>query len=98
MIRTSDLRNEGVFEVGRALGTSELFVVTDERVFLCHVQAVPARRLDSYGADVAVALLQCGTPLRELASGLGVTEDDLRSATRARGYAGRPSSLARFEP
>jgi len=98
MIRTSDLRSEGVFEVGRVLGV--LFVVTEDRVFLCHVQAMPARRLDSYGADVAIALMQSGTPLRELASGLGVTEDDLRSATRARGYAGRPSSVTsvRYAP
>ncbi len=94
----ADLRNEGVFEVGCVLGV--LFVVTEERVFLCHVQAIPARRLDTYGAFVAIALMESGTPLRELACGLGVTEDDLRSATRARGYAGRPSSLAPagFEP
>ena len=58
MIRISDLRDEGVFEVGRVLGI--LFVVTEERVFLCHVHAMPARRLDIYGADVAIALMQAG--------------------------------------
>jgi len=88
----SELRDEGVFEVGRVLGV--LFVVTEERVLLCHVHAMPARKLDAYGADVAIARLQMGEPLRDLAAKLGVTEDNLRSATRARGYAARPSLRA----
>lgn len=89
----ADLRDEGVFEVGRVHGTTILFVVTEERVLLCPVALLPARRVCVYLADVAIARMEAGDGLRDLAYGLGVTEDDLRSATRARGYAGRPSTL-----
>lgn len=92
----ADLRDEGVFEVGRVQGTPWLFVVTEERVLLCPVALLPTRRVCGYLADVAIARLESGNVrLRDLAHGLGVTEDDLRSATRARGYAGRPSTLPR---
>lgn len=94
----AELRDEGVFEVGRPPGTSVLFVVTEERVMLCHADSLPTRMPTDYLADVAIAALHSGASMRELANGLGVTEDELRAATRTRGYAIRPSLLLRAAP
>lgn len=82
------LHAEGILEIGRALGTSALFVRTRVKLHLLHVTWLPDRKLDSYAVDLAVIWIQDhGLPGSEVARNLGVSEPSLRTALAAAGYA-----------
>lgn len=81
------LRAEGVLEVGRAAGTSVLYVRTCVKLHLLHAAGLPDRRLDGYAVDLAVRWIEdCGLPSYEAARNLGVNESTLRQALLAAGH------------
>jgi len=81
------LRAEGILEIGRAPGTSVLYVRTRVKFHVLHVTWLPDRRLDDYSVRLAVSWIENqGMPSCEVASNLGVTADVLRKALLAAGY------------
>lgn len=80
------LRAEGVLEVGRANGTSVLYVRTRRGLHLFHTIAMPDRVLDKYAVELAVSWIEMGSPSRDVARDLGVGETTLRDALLAAGY------------
>lgn len=86
-ITPAALRAEGVLEVGRAIGTSVLYVRTREKLHLLHTTWLPDRRLDDYAVSLAMSWIEnYGLPSYEVANNLGVTDTTLRQALLAAGY------------
>jgi hypothetical protein len=86
-VTPSELRAEGVFEVGRAPGTGFLFVVTEERVLLFHVGSLPDRRLDDYAIELALSWIEWqGVSAAAVAGYLGVSQETLRNALVQAGH------------
>jgi len=85
-VTLAELRAERVLEVGRATGTSVLFVLTERGLHLLHVEAVPDRRLDGYAIQLATTWLEYGHSAYEVASNLGITAAHLASELDAAGY------------
>lgn len=97
-VSPAELRARGVLEVGRASGTSVLYVRTPGRVYLFHAESLVDRVLDAYAVELAVGWLDWGATSTEVASNLGVSVTTLRSALLAAGYervGGLPSGRAR---
>lgn len=83
----ASLRAEGVLEIGRAQGTSVLYVRTRERLHLLHVTWLPDRQLDDYAVKIAMTWIEDhGMPSYAVADNLGVNESTLRQALLAAGY------------
>jgi hypothetical protein len=84
----SSLRAEGVLEIGRASGTSALFVLTRKKLHLLHTSTVQDRdrELDAYAVQLAVCWIENGLPSYEVAGNLDVGEPTLRRALAAAGY------------
>lgn len=95
-ITIQTLRAEGVFEVGRVPGTSFVYVVTEERTCFFHAVELPPRRLDTYGAYLAIHWIEQDSPSYQVAKDLGVTEVELRRAILEAGYARPPEQLAKL--
>ena len=85
-ITPSALRAEGVVEIGAALGTSVLFVLTRRGLHLFRSDALPDRTLDRYGVDLAVTWMGLGAHSEHVARDLGITEANLRRSLLAAGY------------
>ncbi len=84
---TSDLRSEGVVEIGRPLTTSMLFVLTSSRLLLLHAESLPDRRLDDYAIGLAVNWIWYqGLSSAEVARNMSVSQDTLRRALSDAGY------------
>ena len=54
--------------------------------YLFHAAELPKRRLDAYGAQLAVHWIEEGVPSWRVASDLGVSEEELRRALLGVGY------------
>jgi hypothetical protein len=81
------LRAEGICEIGRAQGTSVLFVLTRVKLHLFHTTWLPDRQLDDYAVTLAMSWIEnCGLSSGEVAGNLGVNEVTLRQAFLAAGY------------
>ena len=81
------LRAEGIEEIGRAPGTSILFVRTRKGLHVLHATWLPERQLDDYAVSLAVNWIEgCGMPSCKVAKNLGVSEPALRKALLAAGY------------
>jgi hypothetical protein len=86
-VTLATLRAEGVLEIGRAAGTSVLFVRTRVKIHLLHVTALPDRELDDYAVQLAVTWIdEHGLPGHAVARNLGVGEETLRKALARAGY------------
>ena len=86
-IAIQTLRDEGVREVGAVHGTSFVYVITRVRMCFFHAAELPHRRLDAYGARLAICWIELGASSCRVAADLGVTEGALRQALLAAGYA-----------
>lgn len=86
-IAIQTLRDEGVLEIGGIVGTSFVYVTTRVRTCLFHAAELPRRRLDGYGAQLAIQWIEMGAASCRVAADLGVTEPELRRALRDAGYA-----------
>lgn len=83
----AELHAEGIFEIGRLEKTSVLFMITEERILLVHVESLPNRRLDDYAIQLAVSWIEhLGLSSAEVARNLGVSEETLRLALVGAGY------------
>lgn len=81
------LRTEGIEEIGRAPGTSVLFVRTRKGLHVLHATWLPERQLDDYAVRLAVNWIEShGMPSCKVAKNLGVSEPSLRKALLAAGY------------
>lgn len=81
------LRAEGILEIGRATGTSVVFVRTRQRLHFLHATWVPDRQLDEYAVRLAVTWIEGhGLPSCAVAKNLGISEPVLRKALSAAGY------------
>ncbi len=86
-VSLAELRAEGVLEIGRAVGTSVLFVRTRVKIHLLHATSLPDRELDDYAVQLAVTWIDDhGLPGHEVARNLGVGEVSLRKALARAGY------------
>lgn len=86
-VTVAALRAEGVVEVGRAAGTSVLFVRTRVKIHLIHATSLPDRALDAYAVQLAVTWIDGhGLPGHEVAQNLGVNEATLRKELASAGY------------
>lgn len=86
-ITPASLRAEGVLEVGRAPGTSILYVRTRVKLHILHATWVPDRQLDDYAVALAMRWIEdYGMPSHEVASNLGVNKETLRHALLAAGH------------
>jgi len=83
----TDLRSEGIEEIGCAPGTSVLFVRTRKGLHVLHATWVPERQLDDYAVRLAVTWIEGhGMPSCAVAKNLGISEPALRKALLAAGY------------
>ena len=80
------LRAEGVVFVGRAEGTSLLYVRTKERFYVFHTCSVPERALDAYAVELAVNWIENGLSAEAVARNLAVTPANLSAALKRAGY------------
>jgi hypothetical protein len=86
-VTPASLRAEGILEIGRATGTSALFVRTRVKLHLLHANSLPDRALDDYAVALAVNWIEDhGLPSCEVASNLGVGWPTLRLALAKAGY------------
>jgi hypothetical protein len=86
-VTPASLRAEGVLEIGRATGTSVLFVRTCVKLHLLHSTSLPDRELDDYAVMLAVNWIEDhGLPSYEVARNLAVSETTLRTALVKAGY------------
>lgn len=90
-VSPASLRAEGVVEIGRALDTSVLFVLTKGKLYILHAASLPDRALDDYAVELAVNWIENDASSCEVARNLGVSEPTLRLALAAAGYE-RPSN------
>jgi hypothetical protein len=77
---------EGIVEIGRAPGTSFLFVLTKKKLHVFHAEALPDRTLDGYAVQLAVTWIEGGLRSFEVAENLGVSQPTLRAALVQAGY------------
>jgi hypothetical protein len=86
LVTPASLRSEGVIEIGRAIGTSLLFVRTLKMIHMFHVRSVPDRALDAYAVTLAVNWIENGVPSVEVAGNLDVDQKTLCRALAQAGY------------
>lgn len=85
-IRPSDLRAEGVVEIGAAPGTSVLYVRTIGKLYLFHPSYLRDRALDAYAVELAVRWLEDGISGAQVAGNLGVDQATVQRALSDAGY------------
>lgn len=80
-VKASDLRSEGVIEVG-AITQHVLFVRTHARIVITRAESLAANHIDSYIIDRTKELQSHGWKIREIAPMFGVDSGTLGNALR----------------
>lgn len=85
-VTPASLRAEGIVEIGCAIGTSLLYVLTKKKLHMFHASGLPDRALDAYAVALAVSWIENGLPSFEVAANLGISQPTLQHALTAAGY------------
>jgi hypothetical protein len=85
-VTIAELRERGVFEVGRVIGSALCYARTRSGLVLVHVDRIGDRQLDRYGLDFAARKIELGFSIDETAWGLGINEQTLRNQLAADGW------------
>lgn len=85
-VSPSDLRAEGVVDLGGVTDTSVLFVRTKVSVHLFHAELMPPRKLDAWGISKVIERLEGGDELRTLSRDIGIEPGTLAEDLALHGW------------
>lgn len=85
-VSPTQLRHEGVEEIGRVDSTALLYVRTKRGIHLLHIELIAERKLDAYGHQRMFDMLDGGMPITKVSAYLGISQKAISRELVAIGY------------